>query len=132
MKKALKAVALVALLSGFGTAARAQPPGRWEALGEAHVDGMVDHDRITVGRGDGRFRAIVIRVRGGAIEFDRVVIHFGDGESDPIPIRSRIPNGGQTRVIDLPGNRRIIRSVEFWYRKENWRARPTVRLFGLR
>jgi hypothetical protein len=29
-----------------------------------------------------------------------------------IPIRARIPDGGQTRVIDLPGERRIIRSLD--------------------
>jgi hypothetical protein len=41
--------------------------------------------------------------------------------------------GGETRVIDLPGARRVIQSVEFWYRKADGRSgRPGVRLFGLR
>jgi hypothetical protein len=72
-------------------------------------------------------------VQRAPIEFDRVVIHYHDGDSEPIHIRSRIPAGGQTRVIDLPGNRRIIRSVEFWYaRASRSPHRPKVRLFGLR
>jgi hypothetical protein len=62
-----------------------------------------------------------------------VVVHFGNGSSERISIRFVIPAGGQTRVIDLPGERRVIESVEFWYRKADWRSRrPRVRLFGLR
>jgi hypothetical protein len=59
-------------------------------------------------------------------------VHFGNGSSDPIAIRAKIPAGGKTRVIDLPGNRRVIESVEFWYERGNWAsARPKVRLWGM-
>jgi hypothetical protein len=34
-------------------------------------------------------------------------------------------------VIDLPGERRIIRSLNLWYGKDNWRRRPKVSLYGL-
>jgi len=35
-------------------------------------------------------------------------------------------------VIDLPGNRRVIESVEFWYERGNWAsAKPKVRLWGM-
>ena len=130
---ALKTWSLAALLlAGFSTAAFAQR-GRWEFLGQAHVDGQVDHDNIMVTGSRGTFRAIQIRVDYAPIEFDRVVVHFGNGSSERISIRFVIPAGGQTRVIDLPGERRVIESVEFWYRKADWRSRrPRVRLFGLR
>jgi len=119
-------------LFAFAAASYAQP-GRWEYLGEANVDGAVDHDNIRVTGSRGEFRAIQIRVEKAPIEFDRVVVHYGDGQSEPIHIRSRIPAGGQTRAIDLPGNRRIIQSVEFWYARASGRPRkPKVRLFGLR
>src|SRR5947208_3059924 len=113
-------------------AAAALAQGRWEFLGEAHVDGAVDHDRIVVTAAKGEYRAIQIRVQKGAIEFDRVRVHFGNGTHEDLSIRSRIPAGGQTRVIDLPGDRRIIESVEFWYARANWKSdRPQVRLWGL-
>ena len=69
---------------------------------------------------------------GAPVRFDHVVVHFGNGSSDPIAIRSRIPAGGKTRVIDLPGNRRVIQSVEFWYERGGWGpAKPKVRLWGV-
>jgi hypothetical protein len=106
---------------------------RWEYLGEANVDGRADHDIVRVTAARGEYRAIQLRVENAAIEFDRVVVHFGNGSSDPIRIRGRIPAGGQTRVIDLPGNRRIIQGVEFWYSRGGWGngRRPKVRIFGM-
>ena len=93
---------------------------RMERLGDAHVDGSTDHDSIRVGRSNGAYRAIQLRVSGGAINFDRVIIRYGDGLSQEIPVRARIPDGDHTRLIDLPGDRRFIQSVDLWYGKDRW------------
>ncbi|MDP9338018.1 MAG: hypothetical protein M3P45_04035 [Acidobacteriota bacterium] len=106
--------------------------GRWAHLGNAHVDGSQDHDNIRVGRRDGRFRAIQLRVSGGAIDFERVVVHYGNGSHEELIIHDRIPSGGRTRPIDLPGERRVIESVELWYARGSWNRRPRVDLYGLR
>jgi hypothetical protein len=100
-------------------------------LGDAHVDGSRDHDSIEVGRRDGTFRAIQLRVSGGAVDFDRVVVRYGNGTQEEVAVRNRIPDGGHTRIIDLPGDRRIIQSVDLWYGKGRWERRPTVTLFGI-
>jgi hypothetical protein len=114
---------------GLAAVASAQ---RWEYLGEANVDGVADHDRITVTAAKGEYRAIQIRVEKGPIRFDHVIVHFGNGASDPIYVRTLIPAGGKTRVIDLPGNRRVIESVEFWYERASLTsAKPKVALWGL-
>jgi hypothetical protein len=104
---------------------------RWEFLGQAHVDGRTDHDRIRVDN-PGSFTALQLGVRDGAIEFHRVVVHFDNGEDHQVELRERIAANQKSRVIDLPGNRRRIRSVEFWYGKSNWRTRPAVNLWGRR
>ena len=107
---------------------------KWSYLGESNVDGAVDHDRIKVGQSRGQFRRIQLWVQNAAIRFDRVEVHFGNGTAQPVQIASRIPAGGKTREIDLPGERRWIDSVEFWYRRDSWGhgQKPKVRLMGIR
>jgi len=132
---------LSALLLVFDCAVAATPQrdrdrdrgrgGRWEYLGQAHVDGRADHDRISVNAG-GSFRAILLEVQDGAIEFNHVVVHFENGGDHEVQVRDRVRSGGRTRAIDLPGDRRRIRSVELWYEKANWRRRPMVKLYGQR
>jgi hypothetical protein len=101
-------------------------------LGDAHVDGNVDHDSIHVGRSDGKFRAIQLHISGGAINFERVVVRFGNGTTEELPIHSTIPDGGNTRLIDLPGDHRSIESVDLWYSKASWSHHPKVTLYGAR
>src|SRR5215471_10427870 len=120
------------MLSVSAVSTNAQYGERWDYLGDAHVDGGQDHDNIKVGRHDGRFRAIQLRVSGGEIFFERVLVHYGNGQTEELAIRDRIPAGAATRPIDLPGDRRVIESVELWYGKARWEHRPKVSLFGLR
>jgi hypothetical protein len=130
--KLIKLLSLTILL-GCCAMTQAQPGRGWTYLGEAHVDGAADHDRIVVTAARGEYRAIRFRVENAAIEFDRVVVHFGNGTSTPVGLRRRLRAGEQSRVIDLPGERRVIESVEFWYARGNMRnpERPKVALFGL-
>jgi hypothetical protein len=129
-KLTLPMLALFLIAASFTTASAQR--GRLVYLGNAHVDGAVDHDSIKVGHSEGTFRAIQLRISGGAVNFDRVVVRYGNGTSEEIAIRNRIPDGGQTRIIDLPGERRIIQSVDLWYSKDRWTKRPKVSLYGLR
>jgi hypothetical protein len=61
-----------------------------------------------------------------------VVVRYGNGQTEELAVRDRIPAGGATRVIDLPGDRRVIESVDLWYGKARWEHRPKVTLLGLR
>lgn len=123
-------LAALVLLAGSG---QIQAQRGWEYLGEANVDGQFDHDNIKIGPSRGTFRSIRMLVENAPIRFDHVIVHFGNGSSDPIYIRSRINPGDRTRDIDLPGDRRVIDSVEFWYERASGSpAKPKVRLFGRR
>ena len=120
------------LLTIFGQALYAQNNDRLVLLGEANVDGNADHDKIKIGRDDGKFRAIQFQVERAPIEFQRVVIHYGNGADEEIAIRNRINAGGKTRLIDLRGRDRVIESVEFWYAKARYdSAKPKLLLYGL-
>jgi hypothetical protein len=131
LKKTIRSTIGLLFVLAFSASLYAQE-GRWDYLGNAPVDGAQDHDNIPVGQHDGRFRAIQLRVSGGGIYFERVVVHFGNGTQEELIIRDHIPSGGSTRAIDLPGDRRVIESVELWYGKDKWEHRPKVSLYGIR
>lgn len=126
-------LAIAVLATSKVTSAQAPGPegGPWVYLGNAHVDGAADHDKIRC-PGHSAYHAIQLRVQGGAIRFDHVVIVYGNHEHQQLYVRNLIPNGGRTRSIDLQGNRRDIDYVELWYEKANWTTRPEVQLYGLR
>jgi hypothetical protein len=116
----------------YGVKFTPPPPPRWELLGQTTVQGKKDFDSIKVGRAEGRFQSLQLRVTGGPVEFYRVVVHFGNGQKDELEVREKIPAGGQTRAIDLKGRDRVITSVDFFYGKGTWRpfSFPKVSLYG--
>src|SRR5258706_12811515 len=105
----------LALLLMVSASAFAQPGRGWVMLGQTHVDGAIDHDRIVVNGARGEFRSLRILVKNNGIRFDRVLVHFNNGTTIPVPIREHIRAGGQSRIIDLPPGRRGVQEVEFWY-----------------
>ncbi|MAT53697.1 MAG: hypothetical protein CMN32_04400 [Saprospirales bacterium] len=108
-----------------GKAVVVKPP-RWEKLGQRKVDYKVDRDEILVTAREGRFTALKLTVKKGGINMHKMVIHFADGSKKNVDLRAKIPAGGSTRVIDLPGNRRIIRKVVFVYDTKNFSSRKAV------
>ncbi|HEY7182386.1 MAG TPA: hypothetical protein VIC84_13250, partial [Blastocatellia bacterium] len=86
------------LLMGVGQAAFAQRAKQWVLLGETTVDGQKDRDKIVLGRSEGRFQSIQLRVMGAPVEFQRVIVNYGNGQSEEVEVRNRIPAGGQTRA----------------------------------
>jgi len=116
------AAVLVGTVALLGAAAQ----GRWELLGERTVTDRLDHDRIAVTSARGDFRTIKLTVRRAPVDFHRVVVHYARGGDQEIEVRGRIPAGGETRVIDLRGDERVIRSVEFWYDAATLRGRRGV------
>jgi hypothetical protein len=91
------------------------PRGDWVKLGERWVDGTHDRDVITVGAREGRYRQIMFAVEHSALEMYDVTVTFGDGERFSPPTRHVFGAETRSRVIDLPGAARVIRSVEFRY-----------------
>src|SRR5262245_25054148 len=121
------------LLMSVGQAAFAHERDRhWVFLGQTTVDGFRDRDTIVIGRSEGAFHSIQLRVFGAPVEFQRVVVRYANGANEEVEVRDYIPAGGQTRAIDLRGNGRVISSIEFLYSKARWRsgARPRVALYG--
>lgn len=107
--------------------------GRWEHLGSRTVNYSLDKDVIPVGAKEGVYTQLKLVVSGGSLNMHRMVVEYGNGERDEIELRHQFGRGSTSRVIDLRGNRRIIRSVHFWYDSKNLsRQRARISLFGAR
>lgn len=123
------AVVMLTLLSA-GAAVAGKDHG-WEKLGERKVSDRLDHDEILVTSAKGDFKSLKILVRDHAVQFRDMKVHFGNGGTQDVQLRSVIAAGGESRVIDLTGNDRVIRKVSFVYDSQSLGGRPaTVLLFG--
>jgi hypothetical protein len=110
---------------------RGAPASKWEQLGAQSVDYQVDRDVIRVGRKDGRFKRILLRVEGNDIELVDIKVVYGNGQRDDLSGRRVIRAGGHTGVLDLKGDARVIDRVELVYRSNpNIRGRARVELWG--
>ena len=122
------AVVLAALI--LPAAIDAAELGNWEKLGEKTVERRAERDEIVVTAREGRFTAIKLKVRVAGVNFKDLKVHFGNGEVQDVQVRKLIPAGGETREIDLDGDRpRVIRKVSFVYKSRGAR-RAVVVLWG--
>ena len=120
---------LCLVVTGLATAA--QTSGRWELLGQREVDFRNDRDQIDVGRSEGQFRQLQIRVKDAPIEINNMVVRFGNDETFSPKIRYKFAEGSGTQVIDLPGERRTIKRIDFSYKSISRReGKGTVAVFG--
>jgi hypothetical protein len=102
-----------------------------ELLGCRSVGFINDRDTIGVGRADGRFRAIQLRVTGNDINMRDLKVVYGNGSVDDLAVRSDIRAGGETRWIDLKGERRAIRAINMTYAsRPNFRGQANVCVYG--
>lgn len=106
----------------------------WEKIGERTVNFLTEKDVIPCTL-KGKFRALKFKVAEAPVEFLSVNVEFLSGEKQRIAIKQRIRAGGETRVIDLRGSRRVIKKIEFVYRSEKgWNyknKRAVVKVYGL-
>jgi len=117
--RGLTVVSLI-LLAAF-TAGAARAPERWESLGQREVDFRNDHDQIDVGRSEGRFRQIQVKVKNAPIEVFDMVVTMGNDETFKPKLRHKFTQGSGSRIIDLPGERRTIKRIDFSYKSINRR-----------
>jgi hypothetical protein len=91
-------------------------PGGWVRLGCKEVKFLVDRDTLRVGRAEGKFAAVRLKVRHAPIEMFNLRVTFGNGTMKEVPVREVIPAGATTRAIDFNGSYRGIDRIEMIYR----------------
>lgn len=104
---------------------------QWRQLGSREVSDRVDHDSIAVTVMKGDFRRIRLNISQAPVRFYRMTVTYGNGQTQAIVLRALIRAGGQTRAINLSGNERVIRKVDFWYEAASLgRKKARVTLYG--
>jgi len=126
---------LLILMSSFlfmtVTDLSAQRRERWELLGSRTVDFRLDRDVIPITWREGAFNAIRIVVKDGSLNMHRCVIHFENGDTQEVALRHQFRRGSASRLIDLPGNKRLIEKIVFWYDTKNISGeKATVLVYG--
>ena len=122
--------AILGTLVGLGFAPTAAQ-ARWEQLGCQKVGFTADKDVIKVGRDEGKFKSIRLSVSGNKVHMMDLKVVYANGQPDDIQVRQEIRAGGQTRPLDLKGERRAIRQIEMVYRSQpNFRGQATVCVEG--
>lgn len=104
------------LFLGVGASAAS---AQWKDVGSKEVDYKADHDTLSVTGWEGDFRAVRLGVTRASVRFFRVVITFGNGATQDVNTKARINPGQFTRVVDLRGNERVIKKIDFWYESES-------------
>lgn len=103
----------------------------WEKLGARTVTMTADHDEILVTAQEGVFTAIKLKILKAPIHITNINVIFGNGDNENIVLNQNYPAGSETRVIDLVGNKRIIRKVNLNYHsKPTQKGRAIVTLWG--
>jgi hypothetical protein len=87
----------------------------WEKLGETNVKQSETNEEFIFPSNGPIFSGIKIKSKKGGINLQRCVIHFSNGEKKSIELRNDIQPGGESRVINLSGNKLAITRFVFWY-----------------
>ncbi len=102
----------------------------WTLLGEMRADRRRDHDVMPVGRHAGRFSKLMIAVEDDGVEISNIKVTFANGDVYRPGTRMIFREGARTGAIDLPGQARAIRKIEYDTRDLRRGGRALVRIFG--
>jgi hypothetical protein len=91
------------------------PVARWEELGCQKASFGADHDTVNVGRQEGRFSAIRLRVDRADLMLMSLRVVYERGAPDEYNVNERIRAGSQTQPLGLRGERRSIKQVDLVY-----------------
>jgi len=104
----------------------------WVPLGERTVNGQVDHDRIEVGKYEGKFAKLTMVVENSDLELIDFKIVFGDRTEYHPKLSHVFREGQRTRAIDLPPGEAVIRFIDFKYRNLPGGGEARVQVWGWR
>lgn len=116
MKKLMSVTLGLTLLLALFSFKPNQRIGKWEKLGNKVINMIADRDVLQVRAHEGVFTKVKFAVRKAPIHINNIRIVFGNGNDKNIVINRKFAPGTESRVIDLPGNKRMIKKIIFNYK----------------
>ncbi len=120
------------VLLGEQEARRRPDLGRFSPIERQRItrrtdDGIVEFD---VGRDEGRLAELRLLAEDGDVFIREATIQFGNGETQQVRVRDRLSENELSEVIDLAGERRIVRNVRVRARLARGERDATLVLLG--
>lgn len=113
---------MVVLMTGWTamTAVTTTTQEKWIKLGDRTLTYTPDHSQIIVEGIEESLNALRVKVKKGALNLHRCAIFYKNGQTQDIDILNSIPEGGQSKVIEIPpGNDQLITKIVFTYDTKN-------------
>jgi hypothetical protein len=129
----LVALALSSIIPSSDVAAqRSRGSEDWQSLGCVEVGHRTDIDVVEVGRKEGRFKAIRLKVANRDINIRNLKVVYADGQPDIIAANANVPADRTSRPLALQGWSRSIERIELVATKTyRERGRAEVCIEGL-
>jgi hypothetical protein len=107
------------------------PAEGWTLLAKQEADLVADKDRVRVGGKQGRFKELRVAVEGAPVTIEEIIVTFGNDKQFRAKLGKEIKARSASQTIDLPGETRVIKNVEFVYRTSGGKGgKGTVLLYG--
>ncbi len=128
----IKQAFLISTLIMVGIALSSFDMSKWRIIGQKEAAYGPDRDVLFV-KGNDIFSAVKIKVVDAGLNMKDMDIHFENGQIQHVPLQKNFHQGEESRVIDLPGNKRRIEKITFLYdTKGVMKGKANVIVFGRR
>ena len=106
----------------------------WKVLGTVSAKLNADHISIVAAIPYDNFSQLKFRVTSSPLNMQRIIVKYDDGGAyENADTRYTISQGGESRVIDIKGDKRKLKSVTIWYDpKSILHGRAVVTLLGIK
>lgn len=128
----MKKVKFLSLLAIIGLMSFTTGPRDWKFIGDKIANFSIDRDVLYV-TGNDIYTKIKLHVTDAPLNMHDMDIYFENGDKQNVGLKNNFAQGDWSRVIDLPGNQRRIKKIEFVYDTKNvGRGKARIAVWGKR
>lgn len=122
MKHVLRTLLLMGLLSAFGFSSQVDTKmgqNTWVKIADRTITYTIDHTEITLDAIPQSSAAFRVKVKKGAVNLHKCTIYYNNGQLLDVDILNSIPQGGESKIIELPADHPPVTKLVFTYDTKN-------------